>query len=149
MTSINHTPIFTYLSHVWQVLCNLLPAAGLQEQDDTCESVFDAWGVLGYPLVHLLSPHHAELECHWHRGHCKWIIKVWATLFIRLIDLETPEMLFCKSTPQVSTKTDIFSITCHQREGAHLANVRLLQRRVELYHCHTPFLHTPSMIRVH
>lgn len=54
-----------------QVLRYLLPAAGLQTQDDTNQSGGDAQWMLAHPPFHLLSTHHAKLEHHWHRGHCE------------------------------------------------------------------------------
>lgn len=54
-----------------QVLRYLLPAAGLQTQDDTNQSGGHAQWLLAHPHFHLLSTHHAKLEHHWHRGHCE------------------------------------------------------------------------------
>lgn len=54
-----------------QVLRYLLPAAGLQTQDDTNQSGGDAQWLLAHSHFHLLSTHHAKLEHHWHRGHCE------------------------------------------------------------------------------
>lgn len=54
-----------------QVLRYLLPAAGLQTQDDPAQSGGDAQWLLAHPDIHLLSTHHAKLERHRHRGHCE------------------------------------------------------------------------------
>ncbi len=50
----------------FQVLRNLLPAAGLQTQDDSGQSRSDARWLLAHPHIHLLSTHHAKLERNWH-----------------------------------------------------------------------------------
>lgn len=54
---------------LFQVLCYLLPATGLQAQDDPGPSGSDAQWLLGHPHIHLLPTHHAKLERHRHRGH--------------------------------------------------------------------------------
>lgn len=55
---------------VWlQVLRHLLPAAGLQTQDDPGQSGGDAQRLLAHPYIHLLPSHHAKLEHHRHRRH--------------------------------------------------------------------------------
>lgn len=45
-----------------QVLCYLLPASGLQEQDDSVAHCCDAWRVLGNPDIYFFPPYHARLE---------------------------------------------------------------------------------------
>lgn len=49
-----------------QVLRHLLPAAGLQAQDDPRQSGSDAQRLLAHPHFHLLPTHHAKLERHRH-----------------------------------------------------------------------------------
>lgn len=57
---------------LFQVLRYLLPAAGLQTQDDPNQSSSDAQRLLAYPSIHLLLTHHAKLERDRHRGHCEF-----------------------------------------------------------------------------
>lgn len=57
------------VSVLFQVLRYLLPATGLQTQDDPSPSGSDAQRLLAHPYVHLLPTHHAKLERHRHRGH--------------------------------------------------------------------------------
>ena len=45
-----------------QVLCHLLPAFGLQEQDDPSAHRINAGRLLGHPHVYLFSPYNARLE---------------------------------------------------------------------------------------
>lgn len=60
---------FSLLCVLFQVLRNLLPAAGLQAQDDPRQSGGDAQRLLAHPHFHLLPTHHAKLERHRHRGY--------------------------------------------------------------------------------
>lgn len=56
---------------LFQVLRYLLPAAGLQTQDDPGQSGSDAQRLLAHSHFHLLPSHHAKLERHRHRGYCE------------------------------------------------------------------------------
>lgn len=51
---------------LFQVLRDLLPAAGLQTQDDPGESGSNAQQLLAHPHIYLLLTHHAKLERHRH-----------------------------------------------------------------------------------
>lgn len=55
-----------FICVLFQVLRYLLPASGLQKQDDAGESGSDAQWLLDHPHIHLLFTHHAKLERHRH-----------------------------------------------------------------------------------
>lgn len=56
-----------HLNLLLQVLCHLLSASGLQEQDDTTESCFNDRRMLDYTNCYFLLTHYARLEQYWNK----------------------------------------------------------------------------------
>lgn len=55
------------LNLLLQVLCHLLSASGVQEQDDTTESCSYDRRMLDYPNCYILLTNYARLEQYWNK----------------------------------------------------------------------------------
>lgn len=60
------TFIYSFLFVFSKILRYLLPAFGLQEQNDPTENNIDAWGMLDYPNFYILPTNYARMEQHRH-----------------------------------------------------------------------------------